>query len=174
MQIALPLLGRPDVGQQQTPHVRLDNPSTHQRHRRNSQPLLEDLTRERHRARRRAPHVRVMRPGGHVSDGLLAPVGPDATHRCQIRQVCAPVERVVQYDHVAIGQITPVDGRTHALRDRAQMHGHVISQSHRSSIAVADGTAVIPSLFDVRRIGAPSERGSHLLRYRQQKRSVDL
>ena len=86
----------------------------------------------------------------------------------------ASLKRIVEHDHVARLQRLNGKGRSNALRDCAEMDGHMVAQSHGRRSRVTDSATVVPSFFDIRRIGAASEGGPHLLRDSVEQRSVHL
>ncbi len=181
VQIALPLGGRPDIGQQHPPHVVDPMAAGHEPDRRDPEPLLVDLGGQRHGAGGHPAHVGVVRPGGHVGQGYgiagAVVVTADVHGRDQrdVREVGAAVERVVQRRHVAGRERAElVEGGPDAHGHGAEVHRHVVAHGHGLAGGVEEGARVVPALLDVRRVGRASQRRAHLLRQRRQQMAVDL
>ena len=87
----------------------------------------------------------------------------------------ATAERVVDHRHIAGRQgAEGFQRRADAHGHGAEVDRHVVAQRHGHAVGVEERTGVIPALLDVRRIGRPAQRGTHLLRKRGEEVSEHL
>ena len=99
-EVSAALLGRAHVGENNPQNLIVDLSLLEQLHRREAQSLLIDLPRQRHRARRHAADIGVMRTGRQVV-GRFSVFNENRRHGGDIGQVRAAAERVVENDDVA-------------------------------------------------------------------------
>ncbi len=159
--VALALARRAGVGEQDLEHVGHHRAAGREAHRRDHEPLLQQLARAGgHAARRHAAHVGVVGPGDGV--GGDRPVeGQRRDHR-EVGQVGAAAVGVVHQPDLA-GRGAALAGRVDRLGHRAQVHRDRGRLHHHAALGVEDRRAAVAPLLDVRAEGAAHERRLHLL-----------
>src|SRR5688572_19958935 len=73
----------------------------------------------------------------------------DRHDECDVRQVCAAREWIVQSNHVAGRKFDLAERSGYCHRHRSEMYRHVIALRDHATASVKDSARVITSLLDV-------------------------
>ena len=117
----------------------------------------------RHRARRAAADVGVVRAARDEVAELAAVRVEDRRHDGEIRQVRAAVVRRVQEISVAGRELLRAQDALHAVAHRAQVHGHVRRVRDQRPVGREQRAREIQSLLDVDGVRRVLEHDAHLL-----------
>ena len=141
-----------------------DHAGAHETHRRDAQALLVDLARERHRARRRAADVGVMRAARDDEVGRAAP-GPRNTGETSVTsgRCVPPANGSLSTTTSPRRERAERERRLDRARHAAEVHRNVRRLRDQPARAVEDRARVVEPLLDVRRVRGAHERRAHLL-----------
>ena len=163
-EVAPPLVGRAHVPEKHAEQILIAYPLTEELHRRDDQPFLKHLGRERERARRHAADVGVVGAARHEeARRLVGVVEEDGRDHRHVGEVGAALVRIVEHGHVA----GPPRGegrerRRHARGHRAEVHGDVRRLRHEPAPPVEHRAREVKTFLDVRRKARAPERHAHL------------
>ena len=125
--------------------------------------LVDRAARRRHRARRAAADVGVVRAARDEVAEAPAACVEHRRHDGQIGQVRAAVVRRVQQVGVAGCELLRAQDALHAVAHRAQVHGHVRRVRDQRAVGSEQRARKIQSLLDVDRVRRVLEHDAHLL-----------
>ena len=162
-QVALALARCAHVGQDQAQQVLLHAPVLHDLDRRNANAFLKHLGRQRHRARRHAPHVGVVGAVGREKGRAPVIANENGRHQRNVRQMGAAAVGIVHQHTVAGRHVHVFDGVQHGHRHGAQVHRNVLRLGDHAALTVEQRARKILSLLDVGRKRRAAQRHPHLL-----------
>ncbi len=150
------------IGQQQAQQLTVELPAAHDLHRRDAQPLLEDLGGEGERARGHAADIGMVGAVGDEEGGALPPE-KDRRHQGDVGQVGPSAIGVVEKDRVAGREVRALQGRRHRQGHRSEMHRDVGGLGHHPPLPVEEGAGEVPPLLDVGGEGGAHQHRPHFL-----------
>ncbi len=172
--IALALDRRAYVGQHEREQLAIEMAGAHQMHGRNANPFLIDLASQGHGAGAHAADVGMMRAISDEERRALGAWEEDGSDRCDIRQMGATVEGIVEDGDVAGAEFQGLSRGPHRQRHCAQVHRHVIAHGDGIAMRIVDGTGIIAAFLDVHRVGTATQDHPHLLGDGDQKVAEQL
>ena len=169
--VAVALLRRAGIDEDEIHHVPIDLSAAHDAHRRNAQPLLKDgLAHRRLAARHHAADIGVVRDVGDVGDDAV--VDEDGRDHVDIGQVrAAAVVRIVGDEHVARRDVFQGKARANLVDradHRAEVDRHALRERDDLPGRIEDRRGAVRALLDVGRKRGAHERRAHLLCGRQE------
>src|SRR5215208_2022081 len=166
-EVAASQVGGANVGEQEVEDVVYVLAPPDQTHRRDDDPLLEDLARVGgHGAGAHPADVGVVRPRDGVAEDLSF-VG-DGGDEGYVWEVRAARVGVVYGEDISRLRVAAHDGGDR-LRHRPKVDGDVLRLGDHVAFCVEERGRAVAPLLDVRRVGAPDQDRPHLLGYARER-----
>ena len=174
LQVPLPLVRSPHVGQQEIENILVQPPLLHECYRWDSNSLLKDFRGHRHGAGGHPSHISMMGAVCDKEEGRGAFFSKDRRDKGYVREMGAPPVRVVEDHRISRADAPSLHRTLHRQGHRPQMNGDMGRLCDHLPPAVKEGAGVIPALLDVGRVSGPTQGNPHLFGDRSKEIFEDL